>query len=31
MSGTGWSLVHVALGAPDEPYVAIYEVVETKD
>ena len=26
MSGTGWTQVHVAVGAPDEPYVAIYEV-----
>jgi SAM-dependent methyltransferase len=26
LSGTGWTQVHVATGAADEPYVAIYEV-----
>jgi hypothetical protein len=26
LSGTGWTQIHVAVGAPDEPYVAIYEV-----
>jgi SAM-dependent methyltransferase len=25
LSGTGWTVVHVAHGAPDEPFVAIYE------
>lgn len=25
LSGTGWTLIHVALGAPDEPFVAICE------
>ena len=26
MSGSGWRLVHVVTGAPDEPFVSIYEV-----
>ncbi len=26
LSGTGWTLVHVATGEPDEPFVSIYEV-----
>lgn len=25
--GTGWSMVHVVTGAPDEPYVAVLEIV----
>jgi SAM-dependent methyltransferase len=27
MSGSGWTLVHVAIGAPDEPFVSVYEIV----
>jgi hypothetical protein len=26
LGGTGWVQIHVATGALDEPYVAIYEV-----